>query len=86
MIGPHHVRLRGGVSRVWSRMYELLDKIAVFEERAAHIENRQILAGDGAGRTAVRSGAQTLGTWSEAQAENVACAGNLLDGRTLSII
>ncbi len=43
-----------------------------------HIDYRQVLAVDGAGRTAVFSGAECLGLWADAQADNVACAGNLL--------
>ena len=46
-----------------------------------HIEYRQILAVDGAGRTAVFSGAECLSLWAEAQEDNVACAGNLLADR-----
>ena len=42
---------------------------------------RQVLVVDAAGRSAVHSGAQTLGLWAEAQGENVACAGNLLANR-----
>ena len=43
-----------------------------------HIEYRQILAIDVAGRTAVFSGAECLGLWAEARDDDVACAGNLL--------
>lgn len=43
-----------------------------------HIEYRQILAVDAAGRTAVFSGAECLGLWAEARDDDVACAGNLL--------
>lgn len=39
---------------------------------------RQVLAVDRHGRTAIYSGTQVLGRWAEAQAEDVACAGNLL--------
>ncbi len=39
---------------------------------------RQVLLVDAAGRSAIHSGARTLGLWAEAQGENVACGGNLL--------
>ena len=47
----------------------------------AHIGYRQVLAVDTAGRTAIHSGANVLGTWSQASAENVASGGNLLADR-----
>lgn len=43
-----------------------------------HIDYRQVLAVDATGKTAIHSGAQALGIWSQAQAENVASGGNLL--------
>lgn len=45
------------------------------------LEYRQVLAVDRAGRTAIHSGAKVLGTWAEAKADDVACAGNLLKTR-----
>ncbi len=39
---------------------------------------RQVLLVDAAGRSAIHSGAQTLGLWAEAAGDNVACGGNLL--------
>ncbi|QQA42043.1 DUF1028 domain-containing protein [Pelagovum pacificum] len=42
------------------------------------MEYRQLLAVDGQGRTAIHSGPRALGTWSEAQATDVAAGGNLL--------
>lgn len=42
------------------------------------LDYRQVVVIDREGRTAIHSGAKVLGTWAEAQAENVACAGNLL--------
>ena len=54
------------------------DAIANLRDKSAHIEYRQILAVDKAGRSAIHSGANTLGVWSEAKAEDVACGGNLL--------
>lgn len=52
------------------------------DEMKAHakfIEYRQVLAVDAAGRTAIHSGPNSLGIWTQAQAENVASGGNLLD-------
>lgn len=43
-----------------------------------HIEYRQILAVDAAGRAAAFSGAECLGLWAESRDDDVACAGNLL--------
>lgn len=43
-----------------------------------HIAYRQITLLDASGKTAVFSGSHTLGCRAEAQAENIACAGNLL--------
>ncbi len=42
------------------------------------IEYRQLLAVDGAGLTAIHSGPNSLGIWTQAQAENVASGGNML--------
>lgn len=41
-------------------------------------EYRQVLAVDSRGHTAVHSGSNSLGIWSEAHSENVASGGNLL--------
>jgi uncharacterized Ntn-hydrolase superfamily protein len=46
--------------------------------RGPKLAYRQVLAVDCKGRTAIHSGTKVLGRWAEAQAENVACAGNLL--------
>ena len=46
---------------------------------AAHMEFRQLLAIDTAGRTAIHSGSNVLGNWNEAQGRDVASGGNLLD-------
>lgn len=42
------------------------------------IEYRQVLAVDSEGRTAIHSGPNSLGIWTQAQAQNVASGGNLL--------
>lgn len=46
--------------------------------RGRFMEYRQLLAVDRVGLTAIHSGTRSLGTWSEARAENVASGGNLL--------
>lgn len=54
------------------------EAVSILRQTASHPEYRQVLAVDAAGVTAIYSGRNALGIWSEAQAENVACAGNLL--------
>lgn len=54
------------------------EAIAEMTARAKFIEYRQVLAVDSAGRTAIHSGPNSLGIWTQAQAENVASGGNLL--------
>lgn len=54
------------------------DAVAEIKSRAAHIAYRQVLAVDAQGNTAIHSGAQSLGIWSEARAADVASGGNLL--------
>lgn len=46
--------------------------------RGAHIEYRQVLAVDTQGHTAIHSGPNSLGIWTQAAAKNVASGGNLL--------
>ncbi len=46
--------------------------------RGKFIEYRQVLAVDKAGGTAIHSGPNSLGIWTQAQAQNVASGGNLL--------
>lgn len=52
------------------------------------IEYRQVLAVDGQGRTAIHSGPNSLGIWTQAQGANVASGGNLLanDGVPQAIV
>lgn len=52
--------------------------VQILKATAAHIDYRQVTAVDAAGRSAIHSGPKALGIWSQAQAENVACGGNLL--------
>ena len=53
---------------------------AISQVQAQHrfMEYRQVIAVDVAGRTAIHSGPNSLGIWTQAQAENVASGGNLL--------
>ncbi len=54
------------------------EAVAALKATGAHIDYRQVLVVDAAGRTAIHSGTNVLGTWAEAQAGNVASGGNLL--------
>ena len=54
------------------------DALELIRQNGAFIEYRQVLMVDAMGRTAIHSGPNALGIWSEAQAENVASGGNLL--------
>ncbi|SDG55924.1 DUF1028 domain-containing protein [Alloyangia pacifica] len=54
------------------------EAIAAVQKRGKFIEYRQVLAVDAAGRTAIHSGPNSLGIWTQAQAENAASGGNLL--------
>ncbi|MFU1476242.1 DUF1028 domain-containing protein [Roseovarius sp. C7] len=64
------------------------EAIDAMRARANFVEYRQVLAVDGAGRTAIHSGPNSLGIWTDAQAENVASGGNLLanDGVPQAIV
>ena len=46
---------------------------------------RQVLAVDAAGNTAIHSGPNSLGIWTEARGENVAAGGNLLANKNKQI-
>lgn len=54
------------------------EAIAEVEKRGRFIEYRQVLAVDGQGATAVHSGPNSLGIWTQTTAENVASGGNML--------
>jgi uncharacterized Ntn-hydrolase superfamily protein len=54
------------------------EAIAQVRQRGTFIDYRQVLAVDGAGGTAIHSGPNSLGIWTQAQARNVASGGNLL--------
>ncbi|SEM27839.1 Uncharacterized conserved protein, Ntn-hydrolase superfamily [Roseovarius azorensis] len=64
------------------------EAVSEVRQRGTFIDYRQVLAVDGAGRTAVHSGSRSLGIWTQAQAENVASGGNLLEnvGVPLAIV
>lgn len=52
--------------------------VDILRNSGAHIEYRQVLAVDASGNTAIYSGPNALGVFSEAKAKDVACGGNLL--------
>ncbi|MEM9601316.1 MAG: DUF1028 domain-containing protein [Pseudomonadota bacterium] len=54
------------------------EAVAILARTAPHMAYRQVLVVDAAGRSAAHSGANALGTWSEARADHVVCGGNLL--------
>ncbi|MDO5704004.1 MAG: DUF1028 domain-containing protein [Paracoccus sp. (in: a-proteobacteria)] len=54
------------------------EAIAEVQRRGRFIEYRQVLAVDRQGRTAIHSGPNSLGIWTQAQAQDVASGGNLL--------
>ncbi|UXX82833.1 DUF1028 domain-containing protein [Roseovarius pelagicus] len=59
------------------------EAIAEMQQRSKFTEYRQVLAVDSQGRTAIHSGPNSLGIWTQAQAENVASGGNLLANDTV---
>ena len=64
------------------------EAIAGVRDQGRFIEYRQVLAVDRTGQTAIHSGPNSLGIWTQAQAENVASGGNLLanDGVPQAIV
>ena len=54
------------------------DAIAEVRRRTDFLEYRQLLAVDRKGETIIHSGEHCLGTWSEAEGDDVASGGNLL--------
>ena len=54
------------------------DMISILKSTGSYIEYRQVLAVDVNGESSIYSGPNALGNWSEAQAKDVACGGNLL--------
>lgn len=55
------------------------EAIAEMRTQAKFLEYRQVLAVDVQGRTAIHSGPKSLGIWTQAQAQDVASGGNLLE-------
>lgn len=64
------------------------EAIAEVRQRGKFIEYRQVLAVDRDGETAIHSGPNSLGIWTQAQARDVASGGNLLanDGVPQAIV
>lgn len=64
------------------------EAIAEVRKRGKFIEYRQVLAVDRDGETAIHSGPNSLGIWTQAQARDVASGGNLLanDGVPQAIV
>lgn len=64
------------------------EAIAGVRDTGRFIEYRQVLAVDKAGQTAIHSGPNSLGIWTEAQGRDVASGGNLLanDGVPQAIV
>lgn len=64
------------------------DAIARIRAECAFMDYRQVLAVDGTGETAIHSGPNCLGIWTEARATDVASGGNLLanDGVPQAIV
>lgn len=62
--------------------------MAGVQKRGRFIEYRQVLAVDAQGATAIHSGPNSLGIWTQAMAENVASGGNMLanDGVPQAIV
>lgn len=54
------------------------EAVAILRATGGAMDYRQVLAVDGAGRSAIHSGGNALGLWAEARGEDVACGGNLL--------
>lgn len=54
------------------------EAIAIIARTAPYPEYRQVLTVDASGGTAIHSGPNSLGIWTDAKAANVACGGNLL--------
>lgn len=59
------------------------EAIAHLSGTGQHMAYRQVLAIDTQGRTAIHSGPNSLGIWTQAQGQNVASGGNLLANDTV---
>ncbi|MGR3379426.1 DUF1028 domain-containing protein [Salipiger abyssi] len=75
-LGPRTLDLMaGGMSAA--------EAIAEIKATGSYIEYRQVLAVDTQGNTAIHSGPNSLGIWTEARARDVASGGNLLANDTV---
>ncbi|AEQ53751.1 DUF1028 domain-containing protein [Pelagibacterium halotolerans] len=70
-LGPHALDLM-------ERGASPSEALSILERSGAHMAYRQVLAVGRTGETAIYSGAEVLGSWSEAERPDVAAAGNLL--------
>lgn len=59
------------------------EAIAGVRDQAQHVAYRQVLAIDKGGQTAIHSGPQSLGIWTQAEGRDVASGGNLLANDTV---
>ncbi len=70
-LGPHALDLmQSGASPS--------EALSILERKGGHMAYRQVLALDRSGQSAIYSGTQVLGMWSEAEGRDTAAAGNLL--------
>ena len=63
---------------VMGRGLTAAEAIEEVQRRGRHVEYRQVLAIDGKGGTAIHSGSNSLGIWTQAEGKDVASGGNLL--------
>lgn len=59
------------------------EAVSQIQAQAKHMDYRQVLAIDTLGRTAIHSGPQSLGIWTDAAGRDVLAAGNLLANDTI---
>jgi uncharacterized Ntn-hydrolase superfamily protein len=59
------------------------EAVAGVRDQGSFIEYRQVLAIDAQGRTAIHSGPNSLGIWTDAAGQDVISAGNLLDNQNV---
>lgn len=54
------------------------EAVSELQQRGAYIEYRQVLAVDAQGNTAIHSGPNSLGIWTQCEGKDIASGGNLL--------
>jgi len=59
------------------------EAVAQCVQNHSHMDYRQVLAVDAHGNSAIHSGPNSLGIWTQASGLNVACGGNLLDNDSI---